>query len=196
VPGVDCHPHAARRVGVHAWALSSTAATACRARCSFRRFRNRNDPFAGSHRCDLGDQQAVDEMKLADPDIASPRAAGKYTVGVPMWMWVNGASPPSSREGSHLPALTDPYVTVARHTALVVLVTSPGGRGWSRPSGRRTRAVVRRLGSRLWGANSAVRLVSRAFDCAAGIFIRRCRGTRESVRRGCRGAGCGVPGTV
>ncbi|MGV9248721.1 ATP/GTP-binding protein [Streptomyces sp. NPDC003710] len=34
-------------------------------------------------------QEAVDKMKLAGPDIASPRAAGKYTVGVPMWMWVN-----------------------------------------------------------------------------------------------------------
>ncbi|WP_246460700.1 ATP/GTP-binding protein [Streptomyces himalayensis] len=34
-------------------------------------------------------QQAVDKMTLLGPDIASPRAAGKYTVGVPMWMWVN-----------------------------------------------------------------------------------------------------------
>ncbi|MFF7145716.1 ATP/GTP-binding protein [Streptomyces nodosus] len=34
-------------------------------------------------------QEAVDKMKLEGPDIASPRAAGKYTVGVPMWMWVN-----------------------------------------------------------------------------------------------------------
>jgi hypothetical protein len=34
-------------------------------------------------------QQAVDKMLLLGPDIASPRAAGKYTVGVPMWMWVN-----------------------------------------------------------------------------------------------------------
>lgn len=34
-------------------------------------------------------QQAVDKMKLAGPDIASPRVAGRYTVGVPMWMWVN-----------------------------------------------------------------------------------------------------------
>lgn len=34
-------------------------------------------------------QEAVDKMKLAGPDIASPRAAGKYTVGVPLWMWVN-----------------------------------------------------------------------------------------------------------
>jgi hypothetical protein len=28
-------------------------------------------------------------MLLTGPDIASPRAAGKYIVGVPMWMWVN-----------------------------------------------------------------------------------------------------------
>ncbi|MEV6537421.1 ATP/GTP-binding protein, partial [Streptomyces sp. NPDC051639] len=34
-------------------------------------------------------QQAVANMKLAGPEIASPRAAGKYIVGVPMWMWVN-----------------------------------------------------------------------------------------------------------
>ncbi|MFE4720416.1 ATP/GTP-binding protein [Streptomyces sp. NPDC056728] len=34
-------------------------------------------------------QQAVDKMDLGGPRIASPRAAGKYTVGVPMWMWVN-----------------------------------------------------------------------------------------------------------
>ncbi|MFF7358324.1 ATP/GTP-binding protein [Streptomyces filipinensis] len=34
-------------------------------------------------------QRAVDSMPLRGPDVASPRAAGKYTVGVPMWMWVN-----------------------------------------------------------------------------------------------------------
>ncbi|WP_307618694.1 ATP/GTP-binding protein [Streptomyces sp. V3I7] len=34
-------------------------------------------------------QQAVDKMRLLGPDIASPRAAGRYTVGVPMWMWVH-----------------------------------------------------------------------------------------------------------
>jgi hypothetical protein len=34
-------------------------------------------------------QEAVKKMRLLGPDIASPRAAGKYTVGVPMWMWVN-----------------------------------------------------------------------------------------------------------
>lgn len=34
-------------------------------------------------------QEAVDKMNLTGPDIASPRATGKYAVGVPMWMWVN-----------------------------------------------------------------------------------------------------------
>ncbi|MEV5762681.1 ATP/GTP-binding protein [Streptomyces tendae] len=34
-------------------------------------------------------QQVVDKMRLEGPDIASPRAAGRYTVGVPLWMWVN-----------------------------------------------------------------------------------------------------------
>ncbi len=34
-------------------------------------------------------QRAVDSMTLLGPDIASPKAAGKYTVGVPLWMWVN-----------------------------------------------------------------------------------------------------------
>ncbi|WP_223281504.1 ATP/GTP-binding protein [Streptomyces antnestii] len=34
-------------------------------------------------------QKAVDQMKLAGPAIASPRAAGKYTVGVPLWLWVS-----------------------------------------------------------------------------------------------------------
>ncbi|WP_415954405.1 ATP/GTP-binding protein [Streptomyces sp. KLOTTS4A1] len=35
--------------------------------------------------------QAVSKMKLAGPDIASPRAAGKYGVKVPMWLWVDPA---------------------------------------------------------------------------------------------------------
>ncbi|MFD5633634.1 ATP/GTP-binding protein [Streptomyces sp. NPDC127077] len=34
-------------------------------------------------------QRAVDSMTLLGPDIVSPRADGKYTVGIPMWMWVN-----------------------------------------------------------------------------------------------------------
>jgi hypothetical protein len=32
---------------------------------------------------------AASKMKLLGPDIVSPRAVGRYTVGVPMWMWVN-----------------------------------------------------------------------------------------------------------
>jgi hypothetical protein len=34
-------------------------------------------------------REAVDRMLLTGPSIASPRAAGQYLVGVPMWMWVN-----------------------------------------------------------------------------------------------------------
>ncbi|MER5913015.1 ATP/GTP-binding protein [Streptomyces sp. NPDC001982] len=34
-------------------------------------------------------QRAIDTMRLAGPEIASPRAAGQYIVGVPMWMWVD-----------------------------------------------------------------------------------------------------------
>ncbi|MET8748156.1 ATP/GTP-binding protein [Streptomyces sp. NPDC004728] len=32
-------------------------------------------------------RRAVDSMKLVGPAVASPRAAGKYVVGMPMWMW-------------------------------------------------------------------------------------------------------------
>ncbi len=40
------------------------------------------DPVVVAH-------QAVNKMKLSGPDIASPRPAGTYVVGVPMWLWVN-----------------------------------------------------------------------------------------------------------
>lgn len=33
-------------------------------------------------------QQAVDSMNLKGPQITSPKAAGDYTLGMPMWMWV------------------------------------------------------------------------------------------------------------
>lgn len=33
-------------------------------------------------------RRAVDSMKLVGPDVASPRAGGRYVVGMPMWMWV------------------------------------------------------------------------------------------------------------
>ena len=34
-------------------------------------------------------REALSKMTLRGPDVASPDAAGKYIVGVPMWMWVN-----------------------------------------------------------------------------------------------------------
>ncbi|MCI3273360.1 ATP/GTP-binding protein [Streptomyces cylindrosporus] len=34
-------------------------------------------------------REAVDKMLLTGPDVASPRATGRYVVGMPMWMWVN-----------------------------------------------------------------------------------------------------------
>lgn len=34
-------------------------------------------------------QRAVDSMLLAGPAIVSPRTDGRYTVGVPMWLWVS-----------------------------------------------------------------------------------------------------------
>jgi hypothetical protein len=50
----------------------------------------------------------------------------------------------SSRREFHPPALTEPYVTVSRYTALVVLVTRRGERQLPRPSGRSTVASSRR----------------------------------------------------
>ncbi|MFJ8098664.1 ATP/GTP-binding protein [Streptomyces griseofuscus] len=34
-------------------------------------------------------RQAVDKMLLEGPEVTSPRAGGKYVVGMPMWMWVD-----------------------------------------------------------------------------------------------------------
>lgn len=34
-------------------------------------------------------RRAVDSMLLAGPAVASPRAEGRYTVGVPVWLWVS-----------------------------------------------------------------------------------------------------------
>ena len=53
------------------------------------------------------------------------------------WPW-----PPSSRGEFHPPALTDPYVNLSVHTALVVLVTRLWGRSCSRPSARSTVVVL------------------------------------------------------
>ncbi|MFE7113548.1 ATP/GTP-binding protein [Streptomyces sp. NPDC057600] len=37
-------------------------------------------------------RRAVDSMKLVGPAVASPRAAGRYVVGMPMWMWVTSST--------------------------------------------------------------------------------------------------------
>ncbi len=55
-------------------------------------------------------QGAVDKMNLLGPNIASPRAAGKYTVGVPMWMWVN---PSPTTFGPNTATATAGSVTVS-----------------------------------------------------------------------------------
>ncbi|MEU4506588.1 ATP/GTP-binding protein [Streptomyces sp. NPDC024089] len=33
-------------------------------------------------------RRAVDSLRLVGPKVAGPRAAGRYVVGMPMWMWV------------------------------------------------------------------------------------------------------------
>ncbi|MGW4516402.1 ATP/GTP-binding protein [Streptomyces sp. NPDC004393] len=68
-------------------------------------------------------QQAVDKMLLKGPDIASPRAAGKYTVGVPMWMWVN-TSP--TTYGPNTASATAGGVTVTATAQVSKIVWSMG----------------------------------------------------------------------
>ncbi|MEU9545568.1 ATP/GTP-binding protein [Streptomyces mirabilis] len=58
-------------------------------------------------------QQAVAKMKLVGPDVASPRAAGKYIVGVPMWMWVNKS-----------PTTYGPNITSATGGGVTVIATA------------------------------------------------------------------------
>lgn len=47
------------------------------------------DPAAPAIDPETVAQRAVDSMKLVGPKVASPRAAGKYVVGMPMWMWAD-----------------------------------------------------------------------------------------------------------
>ncbi|MEJ8640175.1 ATP/GTP-binding protein [Streptomyces sp. MS2.AVA.5] len=56
-------------------------------------------------------QRAVDAMKLKGPAVASPRTAGRYTVGVPVWMWVDQESP--TRYGPVSESVTAGVVTVS-----------------------------------------------------------------------------------
>lgn len=72
-------------------------------------------------------QQAVDSMTLLGPEIASPRAAGAYTVGVPMWMWVNQSA---TTFGPNTASATAGGVTVTA-TAKVSKITWRMGDGAS-----------------------------------------------------------------
>lgn len=64
------------------------------------------------------------------------------TAGHVVYSAAAGGWAPSSRGEFHPPALTDPYVNLSVHTALVVLVTRLWGRSWSRPSARSTVVVL------------------------------------------------------
>ncbi|MFJ9026313.1 ATP/GTP-binding protein [Streptomyces sp. NPDC102259] len=71
---------------------------------------------------------------LAGPDIASPRAAGKYLVGMPMWMWVNqspttyGPNTASASAGGVTVTATAKVSTIvwAMGDGAVVTCTGPG----------------------------------------------------------------------
>ncbi|WP_367540368.1 ATP/GTP-binding protein [Streptomyces globisporus] len=54
-------------------------------------------------------RRAAASMKLTGPAVASPRAAGKYVVGMPMWMW---ADPSPSTFGPATASATAGSVTV------------------------------------------------------------------------------------
>ncbi|MEU6987373.1 ATP/GTP-binding protein [Streptomyces sp. NPDC046324] len=48
---------------------------------------NGGGPAAPTIDPELVARRAVDSMKLVGPDVASPKAGGRYVVGMPMWMW-------------------------------------------------------------------------------------------------------------
>jgi hypothetical protein len=70
-------------------------------------------------------EQAVSKMKLSGPDITSPRAAGKYIVGVPMWMWVHQST---TTYGPNSATATAGGVTVTA-TAKVTMIAWQMGDG-------------------------------------------------------------------
>ncbi|MEU3795947.1 ATP/GTP-binding protein [Streptomyces fructofermentans] len=70
-------------------------------------------------------QQAVAQMKLAGPDIASPRPAGRYAIGMPMWMWVHKSA---TTYGPNATTATAGGVTVAA-TAKVTKIAWQMGDG-------------------------------------------------------------------
>ncbi|MFF7987101.1 ATP/GTP-binding protein [Streptomyces sp. NPDC007901] len=68
-------------------------------------------------------QRAVDSMNLLGPDIASPRAAGTYTVGVPIWMWVNQSA---TTYGPNTASATAGGITVSATAKVSKIVWSMG----------------------------------------------------------------------
>lgn len=68
-------------------------------------------------------QQAVAKMKLVGPDVASPRPAGRYTVGVPVWMWVNQSA---TTYGPNTASATAGGVTVTATATVTKIVWEMG----------------------------------------------------------------------
>ncbi|MER5450564.1 ATP/GTP-binding protein [Streptomyces sp. NPDC002766] len=68
-------------------------------------------------------ERAVDSMNLLGPDIASPRVAGKYTVGVPMWIWVHQSA---TTYGPNTATATAGGVTVIATAKVSKIVWSMG----------------------------------------------------------------------
>ncbi|MGW7671953.1 ATP/GTP-binding protein [Streptomyces sp. NPDC054775] len=70
-------------------------------------------------------RRAVDSMKLLGPKVASPRPAGTYVVGMPLWMWVGQTS---ATYGPDTATATAGGVTVTA-TATVSAITWDMGDG-------------------------------------------------------------------
>ncbi|MEU4507399.1 ATP/GTP-binding protein [Streptomyces sp. NPDC024089] len=68
-------------------------------------------------------QQAVSRMKLSGPEIASPRASGRYVVGMPTWMWVEKGP---STFGPNSTSATAGGVTVTATAEVTQIVWSMG----------------------------------------------------------------------
>ncbi|MFF1917065.1 ATP/GTP-binding protein [Streptomyces sp. NPDC058239] len=68
-------------------------------------------------------RQAVSKMKLSGPEIASPRPAGSYVVGVPTWMWVE-KSP--TTYGPNTTSATASGVTVTATAEVTQIVWNMG----------------------------------------------------------------------
>lgn len=83
------------------------------------------DPAAPAIDPEIVAQRAVDSMKLVGPKVASPRAAGKYVVGMPMWMWVDQTP---TTYGPNTATATAGGVTVSA-TATVTAITWDMGDG-------------------------------------------------------------------